>query len=195
MTETVNYDAPPTITKMMQSDASKTCSRCGGNKPVMEFSRDLQKRDGLTSWCKSCSSESYRANRGKKQAKNKIWAAANRDKCRISEARYRAANRGKCRAASAAHHAAHPEQYRAKWAAYEATKLQATPAWASKGKIGEFYYTADMLGMHTGDPYHVDHVVPLRSKLVCGLHCEFNMQVLTGVDNLKKGNRYWPDMP
>lgn len=47
----------------------------------------------------------------------------------------------------------------------------------------------------TGINFEIDHVIPLRSKLVCGLHNEFNLRVIPAVENNKKGNRYWPDMP
>lgn len=47
----------------------------------------------------------------------------------------------------------------------------------------------------TGVGFEVDHVIPLRSKLVCGLHNEFNLRVITSFANNRKGNRYWPDMP
>lgn len=43
-----------------------------------------------------------------------------------------------------------------------------------------------------GEPFHVDHAVPLRSKIVCGLHTHTNLQVLPGVDNIRKSNRVWP---
>jgi hypothetical protein len=32
----------------------KRCAHCGGNKPVGDFCRNTQSRDGLTSYCKSC---------------------------------------------------------------------------------------------------------------------------------------------
>ena len=41
---------------------------------------------------------------------------------------------------------------------------------------------------------HVDHTVPLKSKLVCGLHCEANLRLLPGRENQAKSNRIWPDM-
>lgn len=47
----------------------------------------------------------------------------------------------------------------------------------------------------TGVEWEVDHIVPLQSKLVCGLHNEFNLAVITKSENLTKRNYYWPDMP
>jgi hypothetical protein len=64
-----------------------------------------------------------------------------------------------------------------------------------KGFIDLWYTGAKTMTQLIGKPYHVDHVVPLKSKLVCGLHVPANMQILPGADNSAKGNRYWPDMP
>ena len=75
-----------------------------------------------------------------------------------------------------------------------AQKLKATPKWADRDKIRAFYTSAQVLSQLSGTVYHVDHLVPLVSDRVCGLHNEFNLQVISGPDNLSKGNRYWPDM-
>lgn len=48
---------------------------------------------------------------------------------------------------------------------------------------------------YTGIQYHIDHIVPLKSGLVCGLHWPENIQIITATENIKKGNRYWPNMP
>lgn len=71
----------------------------------------------------------------------------------------------------------------------------AQPKWADSSKILEIYRLRDSLSLSTGVEHHVDHIVPLTSDIVCGLHNEFNLQVLPASDNLKKHNRHWPDMP
>ena len=76
-----------------------------------------------------------------------------------------------------------------------AAKLQATPKWANKFFMQEAYRLASLRTKVTGITWHVDHIVPLKSKFVCGLHVEHNLQVIPGVENIRKKNRYWPDMP
>ena len=49
--------------------------------------------------------------------------------------------------------------------------------------------------MNTGVKHHVDHIVPIRSRIVCGFHTESNLRVVPKLVNLQKGNRHWPDMP
>lgn len=83
-----------------------------------------------------------------------------------------------------------PGKYNAIKARYRSAKIQATPKWSDLNAIKLFYVAA------SAEPgIHVDHIVPLVSKVVCGLHCEANLQLLSGLENQRKGNRFWPDMP
>ena len=59
----------------------------------------------------------------------------------------------------------------------------------------EVYQLAMLRSQATGVPHEVDHTVPLKSPLVCGLHSEFNLRVITASQNRSKRNYYWPDMP
>jgi len=71
-----------------------------------------------------------------------------------------------------------------------ADRLKATPKWAELGKIKIIYKKAKWLESLTGLKYHVDHIVPLKGKNVCGLHVWANLQILEESINLKKNNRH-----
>lgn len=74
----------------------------------------------------------------------------------------------------------------------DAQKLRAMPAWADRGQIKAIYDAA--AGRRAaGIECEVDHIVPLRSPYVCGLHVAANLQLLESRSNKAKGNRHWPD--
>ena len=79
-------------------------------------------------------------------------------------------------------------------AARRAQKIHAQVAWADLEKIKNIYTMASHL-RNGGQNVHVDHIVPLRGKTVCGLHVEQNLQIIPRIANVSKGNRSWPDMP
>ena len=72
---------------------------------------------------------------------------------------------------------------RASEAKRRASKLKATPKFANLNKIKEIYKNCPK-------GYHVDHIVPLINKNVCGLHVEWNLQYLTPSANLSKSNKF-----
>lgn len=80
------------------------------------------------------------------------------------------------------------------WMKRLAAKLRATPSWNNQFFIEEAYELAEWRTQVTGVRWNVDHIVPLRSPKVCGLHVHTNLQVIREAENFRKGNRYWPDM-
>lgn len=146
----------------------------------------------------------YAENREEVRTRHARWQQANPESGRVRTARWRAAhpersvasvaawrmvNPEKKKAAEYAWYVANPGKVLAKVARRRAARLQAVPVWANQQKIAAIYAEAAAKGMH------VDHVVPLQSKLVCGLHVEHNLQLLPGSENCSKSNRYWPEMP
>lgn len=74
----------------------------------------------------------------------------------------------------------------------QAAKLRATPPWLTqemKQEMRAMYREAKRLAEEHGISYHVDHIEPLRGVDACGLHVPWNLQILTGPQNLSKGNR------
>ena len=69
-------------------------------------------------------------------------------------------------------------------------KLQALPSWANTEKIKQVYIDRINKELVTGKKYHVDHIVPLQGKNVCGLHVEHNLQILPAAENIKKSNKF-----
>lgn len=191
----------------------KFCGKCGETKPRDSFTKGTNK-DGLSAWCRPCNS-----------AYKQAYRKANAEKLKETDARYRTENAETVKARKRGYHAANAERIRAKVIAWQkenparvnqknaawdkanphkanaktarrrAALFRATPAWADEQKIQEFYFAANFLGMVTGEWYQVDHVVPLNSPLVCGLHCEQNLDVIPAIDNASKGNKHWPHMP
>lgn len=139
----------------------------------------------------------------KARASTDRWRSNNPERAKELARKYAAENKDQRREATRAwrrKNVAHlldydrkyKEKNRAQRAANErardAMKARSIPTWADLGAIKRIYEDCPV-GMT------VDHIVPLRSEFVCGLHWEGNLQYLTNEENASKGNRWWPDMP
>lgn len=64
--------------------STKVCSGCGKEKPLEQFSRDANGKEGRRSTCKECCSaygkSHYRANLDKAKSQHKEWASKNRQR-------------------------------------------------------------------------------------------------------------------
>jgi hypothetical protein len=127
--------------------------------------------------------ERYRARAAKYQATEKGRETFQRRYARSKEARNARLREWKQR---------HKPRVNAETAKRYAAKLRAMPSWANRCDIEAFYEEAARRTIDTGIKHDVDHIVPLRSPLVCGLHVSWNLQVITKLENVRKSNRITP---
>jgi hypothetical protein len=85
--------------------------------------------------------------------------------------------------------AAHPDRAAAIDARKKLAKRNAVPRWYDANSVAKVYAKAREFG------FEVDHIVPINSKIVCGLHVHANLQLLDRPLNASKSNRHWPDHP
>lgn len=143
----------------------------------------------------------HKRNADRINAKTRSWYQANKTRHRAVGDAYRARHEARLAKIAADHYAANKEIFaerRRAWVrsnpkmmgfysrSYQAACLQRTPPWAKMDAIKEFYVS-------TAPGYTVDHIIPLRGKLVSGLHVESNLQYLTHSDNSRKCNKFNPD--
>ena len=140
-----------------------------GNETRAEYFRAYNQREDV----KERKNEWYQENRD-----HVIQAAATRPAERLREYRnaWKEANKVQVRADTKARRRKHRE---------------ATPPWISrrqKSDIRHLYQIAITMTQTTGEQYVVDHIYPLRSEVVCGLHVPWNLRVVTRDENLRKSN-------
>jgi len=190
---------------------TKKCPRCGEIKPLSSFNKNKARKDGRQSICRICqrlqnkqyyqddpdkvlqyAKKYYQGNRGRILRRQKEYRQNNPDKVlQWAKERYQN-NRDRELQRFKKYHQNNRDKARAKSARRRSTKRNATTPWADKAVIEAIYAEAVWLQDFTGEPYHVDHIVPLKSDFVCGLHVPANLQTLPGAENIAKNNRSWP---
>jgi len=74
---------------------------------------------------------------------------------------------------------------------------KAIPSWfkSEVEEIKEIYLECKKLNDEAGYiKYHVDHVIPIKNRKVCGLHTISNLQIITAEENLSKRNKLLPEV-
>ena len=126
------------------------------------------------------------------KAHQKEWRIKNKDRIYKIALEWRKNNIDKYRALQSKAKKNNSAKVNARNAKRRADKLQRTPSWLTKDDfwlITEVYELAKLRTKHFGFVWHVDHIIPLKGKLASGLHVPLNLQVIEGIENMKKNNR------
>lgn len=161
----------------------KTCNKCQVDKPETEYYKKSTSKDRLSWWCKTCHKECVKAKYAAAYS-NPEFAA--KERVRVST-----------------YYKINPEKDKRTWpvgpqavantAKYRSNKDKRTPKWLTPDDLwmmAEAYKLAALRTKLFGFKWHVDHIIPLRGALVSGLHIPHNLQVIPGLDNIRKSNQF-----
>ena len=175
---------------------TKKCKSCAEAKPLSMFPDEKRNKDGKQGKCYDCANEYFRTrskrsdiaekkqayrneNKPRQDLYNKVYYSENRSKIASSVSDWQSLNKAKVSSYKKSN------KVRRKSGYVVLTDVQ-------KQEVESIYWLAKDLRAVTGQDYHVDHIVPLCGKTVCGLHVPWNLQVLPADLNLKKSNQYAP---
>lgn len=172
----------------------KVCPCCKASKPLGMFSPDRRTRTGVQSKCKPCQAQV--ASQYRKEKPDLYKAAiqknyiVNYNNVLLAQRRYRTKNKDKVAEWKRTDRLNNRSRISADNAYRRAATKQRTVGWANMNVINNIYEEAQQISMLVGEWYHVDHIIPLMGKTVCGLHVESNLRIIPAIDNLRKGSNY-----
>jgi len=172
----------------------KQCSICKSLKPLTSFYKDKSTKSGLKTACKECNN----VKRKKKYHENpydKNYKSLPEVKEYLKEyaKEYRTKNADKVKEVISLWAKNNTDKRLATTLKYKYFKVKATALWDSELTeflIEEASNLAKRREKITGFKWHIDHVIPLQGKNVCGLHVWNNIAVIPAKLNQSKGNKY-----
>ncbi len=151
----------------------KDCTECKQFLPYTNFSINNDQKSGLAPKCKEC-----------EKIVRKLYREGNYGAVRNYELKYRSSDKAKVTRA-------------VNEATRRATKKQSTPVWYNELDelvLEEIYSLSKERERATGITYHVDHIVPLNGKDVCGLHWYQNWRLIPAKENIRKSNKLMEEL-
>lgn len=196
-----------------------TCSKCKALKNNDEFRFDSKSKNGHFCWCKPCEKEYHKLNKEAHYFAVKKWKENNKEKVKLAKKLNNDKNRKQhiipeykicstcsenksnklffknasnkdgleysCKDCKKIYVKKHYNKVARQISARTChlKRKNRVPEWANLDKIREIY-------KNRPKGYHIDHIVPLNGKDVCGLHVEYNLQYLPASLNMSKGNKW-----
>lgn len=172
----------------------KKCNRCGIEKSTLDFYKRNNRKSGIQSYCKECQNKRfkiYSKNHNRKEY-HKRYREDNKDLLKIKHKEYIINNKEKVSKWNKDWIKNNPdiraEHYRRKFL----KKKNSVPVWFStKDKLYiSWLYSVQRVVKRTSNlKLHIDHIVPLNGKTVCGLHYFNNLRLITEKENMSKYNK------
>jgi hypothetical protein len=187
------------ISKDGLKNECKTCERlytAKWRKDNKEYKRlkDKEWRENNPERCKANSKNWAQRNKARIKINQTRWNEENKDHVIASKREWSNKNRDHIKARNRRWLVNNRAKFNANIKKRKCMKLNATPPWyyLVKYEVEAVYAEAKRLEEVTGIPHHVDHIVPLQHKLVCGLHVPCNLRPIPAIDNMRKHNTFVP---
>lgn len=153
---------------------NKKCPKCNKLQPLKNYTKNKASKDKRSFYCKSCYSTMNKLTY--KKTKHKRQTPEFKAKKALNDKNYKLKNYKKIKA---------------KKRAEKSLKRSRQPNWLSKthkSAIKNIYLECQKVTKETQILHHVDHIIPLNSKIVSGLHVPWNLQIIPASANIKKSN-------
>lgn len=175
----------------------KRCIACKKRRALSQYYARDNTKDGLSGTCKLCyrarRRERYRERREEEIKYSAEYAKKNLEAHAANSRRSYRKHRKKRLAAMKAFKSRLVQSDRGYSAARNAMSMAAlsnrVPGWAKFRDFLPVYNESARKGAN----HVVDHIVPLRGRMVCGLHVAYNLRVITRLRNARKANSFDPE--
>ena len=198
----------------------KACTQCGYTKPLLEFYAQSANKDGLTNACKPCIKEGQKRSAENKRERerreledldnpgtkvcnqcdfrlphdNFYHNPSTKDGlatvCKVCEEYLRRVRNTAPKLRTRTPDTLGYDAFKSVWNTCK--RARRVPGWADQEKILSIYREKARLADQN---YDIDHIVPLNGALVCGLHVQDNLQIISASENRSKGAYWNPDDP
>ena len=191
---------------------NKQCKICKETLDTSLFHKHVGNSDGLMGKCKACHSVMTKRNylnaREDRLVKMAEYRLNNKESILSGKKRYYKENTDKCKEMNRAWSAKNRDKVNSNFKKWyqnnkhkalaqtriaQARRRNAMPKWLTKDDkwlIEQAYELSALRTKVFGFKWHVDHIIPLSNKLVCGLHVIDNLQVIPYTENLSKNNKF-----
>jgi uncharacterized Zn finger protein (UPF0148 family) len=171
---------------------NKKCSVCKVNKDIGLF---YTSKHGYINKCKVCHNDAsakwVQNNKDRKREIARNWVKRNKEKARENSNSWFMENKERHKEVCTRWVVNNRAKVNHLAGKRRAAKLRAMPKWLTEEQLNEIkviYIEAKRLESLDYIPRHVDHIIPLQGKDICGLHVPWNLQILTAEENRKKHN-------
>ena len=184
------------LTKEKEAPTEKECRECSIVKPIREFYKEKSSKDGYRNHCGKCSSSKRRdyVNQNRDVVNTQKRAHYNQNKEEIlSKRREEYKKDPEPRRRSSRESGRRHKVAKVIRAVIRRNRIRRTqPKWTLKHavEIKSIHKERSDLDKKTGLKHHVDHIIPLTSRIVCGLDVPWNLQILTSSENTSKSNKF-----